>query len=369
MSVRRRGKRYVIDYYPKGRKGPRKRLTLPAAVTTEDEALEFEQEFRRASRDPEEPEIPKGSTATDVWPSYASWYELHREPTTLKDLNLSWDNHLKRQFGHLRLDEINSRHITVYKRFRKTEGGSNRTINKELSYLGGFLRWCRDEENGLADRPTFFRIEKLPYKRPIPMVLSVAETLAMIRAAEPRYQALFLALYAAGLRSSEARHLKPENVDEANRQIIVRQKGGGQKIVPANRLLLEHLKAIAPKRPDQHYFFNPRTGAPLKDIRRAITRAKTAAGVVKKVTPHLFRHSIATHLLGSGANLRTIQQLLGHSQLATTEIYTHVAVEHMQGAVDKLLADVNIPVGDYKKEKKKRQVKKKVTTRGKKLSI
>jgi len=357
MSIRRRGEKYVIDYYPKGRKGPRKRLTLPAAVTTEEEAREFEQEFRRASKEPEEPEIPKGSTVSDVWPSYASWYELHREPTTLKDLSLSWNNHLKRQFGHLRLDEISPRHITVYKRFRKAENGSNRTINKELSYLGGFLRWCRNEENGLADRPAFFRIEKLPYRRPIPMVLSIGETLAMIRAAEPRYRALFLALYAAGLRSSEARHLKPGDVDEANRQIVVRQKGGGQKVVPANRLLLEHLKAIEPKGQDQYYFLNPRTGKPLKDIRRAIARARAAAGVMKKVTPHLFRHSIATHLLGSGANLRTIQQLLGHSQLATTEIYTHVAVEHMQGAVDKLLENVDIPVGDYKNRMEKRDVR------------
>lgn len=364
MAVRRRGKKLVVDYYPQGRKGPRKRLTMPATIQAEDEARAIERELISASREPEEPIVPAGSTLAELWEHYLTWFELQRAPSTLRDVRLSWENHIKSVLGHVRTTGLNQHHIIAYKKIRRAENGGNRTINKELSYLGGFLSWCRRNDE-IADKPTLSRIEKLPYKRPIPIVLSPRETMVMLEATEPVYRAYFLALYSAGLRSAEARSLKPENVDFENRIIKVRQKGGGEKIVPASDLLLEHLKKIQPRRRGDFYFKNPRTGRPIADLRRPIMRARKKAGIAKKITPHLFRHSIATHLLGRGVNLRTIQKFLGHSQIATTEFYTHVDLGHMQEAIDAMFKGMTIKESDYAKTKGKRKVKKSATTRPK----
>ncbi len=88
-----------------------------------------------------------------------------------------------------------------------------------------------------------------------------------------------------------------------------------------------------------YIFVSKRNGQPIRDIRKAIARAKRKAGITKKIYPHLLRHSFATHLLGKNVNLRTIQQFLGHSQVGTTEWYTHVTQGHLQDAQKKLWED------------------------------
>jgi integrase/recombinase XerD len=98
-------------------------------------------------------------------------------------------------------------------------------------------------------------------------------------------------------------------------------------------LVIEAVRALADSKgsgQEDYLFANPRNGKSILDVRGAITRICKAAGVAKKVTPHLFRHSIATHLMGVDVKLQMIRQYLGHAQIATTEFYTHVDLGHLR---------------------------------------
>src|SRR5690606_38993324 len=111
-------------------------------------------------------------------------------------------------------------------------------------------------------------------------------------------------------------------------------KGGSYKIIPVSKWLISSLEAIAPKKKKGYIFISKRSNSsgkpePLTDVRKALKTACTVAKVSKHVTPHLFRHSIATYGMGKNVNLRVIQNYLGHADIGTTEFYTHVQNEHL----------------------------------------
>jgi site-specific recombinase XerD len=222
---------------------------------------------------------------------------------------------------------------------------ANRTINKELNYFSGFLKWCRRHKK-IDLAPIFF--EKLPYKRPRPDILSIDEVLRIIKAATPLYKAFILCLYLLGLRFSEARWLTLRHFDFEGKSVKVTQKGGSEKMLPVDDMLIDAIKDLNITDPDQYIFLNPQMvtlanpkGAPVGDIRSALERFCKVAKVDKKVHPHTFRHSWATHMLGEGVNLRVIQRYLGHAQVSTTEIYTHVMMDHLRTASNTVLLQVN----------------------------
>lgn len=363
MSIRRRGKRFVVDYYPEGRLGKRARKALPVSVQTEDEALAIEELMKKAARNADEPIVPSGSTVEQVFPVYLEWYSIHRAEGTHYDLERVWERHVKRILGKERLEDLNLHHINLYKKLRKAEHHfkkekepiSNRTINKELSYFSGFMRWCRKQEN-LHIRT--IEIEALPAKRPTPIPLSFGEAVRIVESAEENYRIYFLILFTLGLRKAEAAWLKPEDFDLANLTLRVKQKGGSWKTLPLNAWLLAHLeKSEAMKRPGQYLFLNRKTGRPVLNIRKALARAAAKAGVTKKVNPHLLRHSIATIMMGEDVNLRLIQNYLGHSKVSTTEFYTHVAAEHMRGAAKMIDRKLKAYRRDYAKANKNNDLK------------
>jgi len=141
-----------------------------------------------------------------------------------------------------------------------------------------------------------------------------------------------------------ARRLRWSDVDFERGTVNLIQKGGSTKSLPMGAAVVSSLRAIAPLRRKfkeiggslpvfQHpveQYRNP--GHAVINLKPAIERACTKAGITKRVTPHLFRHSFATHLVDADVNLRTVQKLLGHSRIATTEIYTHVSMETMRSA-------------------------------------
>jgi integrase len=363
MSVRRRGKRFVVDYYPEGRLGKRARKTLPVSVQTEDDARAIEELMKKAARNADDPIVPSGSTVEQVFPAYLEWYSIHRAEGTHYDLERVWERHVKRILGKERLEDLNLHHINLYKKLRKAEHHfkkekepiSNRTINKELSYFSGFLRWCRKQEN-LHIRT--IEIEALPAKRPTPIPLSFGEAVRIVESADETYRIYFLILFTLGLRKAEAAWLKPEDFDLANRTLRVKQKGGSWKTLPLNAWLLSHLEKFEPMvRRGQYLFLNRKTGRPVLNIRKALARAVKKAGVDKKVNPHLLRHSIATILMGEDVNLRLIQNYLGHSKVSTTEFYTHVAAEHLRGAASMIDRKLKAYRRDYAKANKNKDLK------------
>lgn len=217
-------------------------------------------------------------------------------------------------------------------------GLSKRSQQRALAAIRSFFRWAERSRFSLSNPARRVRTPKA--SRPLPRVLSVEEVTQILDQAPPdsrepqdlRDRALLELLYAAGLRISEALSLTWEDLDWHERSVRVFGKGGKERIVPVGEPAIRALRswkkaaeALGGDLPEL-VFVDPRKGRPLSDrsARRIVEAWRRRAGIQARVHPHLFRHSFATHLLESGADLRAIQELLGHSSLATTERYTHV---------------------------------------------
>jgi integrase/recombinase XerD len=190
--------------------------------------------------------------------------------------------------------------------------------------------------------------EDLPYpkhRRRLPIVLSPEEVQRLIAGAKNLYhRTLLLTLYGAGLRRSELCRLKVRDIDSARMILRVEQgKGGRDRDVPLSPTLLAALREYYRwMRPQTYLFPGTRNGwradAPItaRVIWEAVRLATRKAGIDKPVTPHTLRHSYATHLLEAGADLRTIQLLLGHADLSHTTVYLHLSRRHLQAAPNPL---------------------------------
>jgi site-specific recombinase XerD len=196
----------------------------------------------------------------------------------------------------------------------------------------------------------------LPYgKKPraLPAVLSPDEVARLFAAvADPSHRLLLQTAYAAGLRVSEVVRLQPGDIDAARMLLHVRAaKGRKDRLVPLSAVLLERLRAYwRQHRPRLWLFPGQRPGRHLSigQVQRVCRQAVRAAGITKKASMHTLRHSYATHLLEGGADLPTLQKLLGHNQLSTTVRYTHVQQAHLQRArspLDTLPAQAPNPEG------------------------
>lgn len=188
--------------------------------------------------------------------------------------------------------------------------------------------------------PSPWAVEHIPYaKRPksLPVVLSREEVQRLLACVDrPSYRLLLTTLYAAGLRLSEGLHLQARDIDSARMLLHIRSgKGQKDRFVPLSPKLLDDLRDWWRLRRPTTWLFPGRNNQPLSasGVQRACQAAAIAAGLAKHATPHTLRHSYATHLLEAGLDVRTLQKLLGHSQLGTTAHYTHVTNERLRGVV------------------------------------
>lgn len=211
-----------------------------------------------------------------------------------------------------------------------------RSQARMIAGLRSFFRWLK-LENYVASDPTLM-LDSPRLAKTLPDVLSVEDINAMIAALPPekdetlRNHAIIETLYGSGLRVSELVGLQISmlNLDEG--YACVEGKGRKQRLVPLSpvsvdclREYLEQRQTMNIKKGAENIVFLNRRGNPLTRVMvfYVIRDAAEAAGISKKVSPHTLRHSFATHLLEGGANLRVIQELLGHTSIATTEIYLH----------------------------------------------
>ncbi|MDD2995066.1 MAG: site-specific tyrosine recombinase XerD [Paludibacter sp.] len=182
----------------------------------------------------------------------------------------------------------------------------------------------------------------------LPEVLSVAEIDAIVAAIDlskaegQRNKAIIETLYGSGLRVSELIGLKMSRMYTQEGYMLVEGKGSKQRLVPLSPQALKHIElwltdrnSLKIKKGDEDILFlNRRGGRLTRAMIFTIVKDLTAlAGIHKKVSPHTFRHSFATHLLENGANLRAIQQLLGHESITTTELYTHIDVNFLRQTI------------------------------------
>ena len=153
-----------------------------------------------------------------------------------------------------------------------------------------------------------------------------------------RDRALLELLYAAGVRVAECCGLDLDDLDRRQGSVRVMGKGGKERVVPVGDVALQALEAWLAVRGEGSgpLFTNPRGGRlSTRGAHRIVKARARAAGIDRRVSPHTLRHTFATHMLGEGADLRLIQELLGHSRLSTTQRYTHVSAEHLMKVYDR----------------------------------
>jgi integrase/recombinase XerD len=225
----------------------------------------------------------------------------------------------------------------------KDLGLSAATIRREVSAVRTYFGFLVSEGR-LADNPSD-RLESPRRGRVLPPTLSVAEVEALLgspRVEEPlawRDRALLEIGYGAGLRVSEICGLGITDLLLTENLVRVFGKGGKERLVPIGRIVIGavsvYLHTIRPEldrgRCGGRVLLNAR-GEPLSRVGAwgIVKRAAARAGITKRVTPHTLRHSFATHLLEGGADLRAVQEMLGHADLSTTQIYTHVDREYLR---------------------------------------
>ncbi len=234
--------------------------------------------------------------------------------------------------------------VQQFLKFEKNKKkNSSRTLARSLAAIRQFYNFLSDNVEDL-DNPTS-KIESPHIEKTLPDYLTLKEVdklFASISEDEPyelRDKAIFELLYSSGLRISEAIDLESRDVDFENNFLKVVGKGDKERIVPMNdeakRLLVKYLdlsrQEILGSR-DSEFLFISKKGSKLnrKSVWRLLKNYVTRTSINKNITPHTLRHSFATHLIENGADLRSVQELLGHMDISTTQVYTHLAKEKLQ---------------------------------------
>jgi len=206
--------------------------------------------------------------------------------------------------------------------------------------------------------------DQIPFpkrQRPLPTVLSQDEVARLIDSAQSlMHRAMLMTLYGTGVRRAELCQLKVADVDSKRMVIRVRNgKGGRDRDVLLSDKLLETLREYWRWMKPKTYLFpgtvkNWRADVPIttKVVWTAVNEARKRAGIEKRITPHTLRHSFATHMLEAGADLRTIQVLLGHAELADTAVYLHLSRRHLQAVASPIEAITVSSPDDVKRSRK-----------------
>lgn len=219
----------------------------------------------------------------------------------------------------------------------RDSGLSARTLSRMLSSIKTFYRYLVME--GVLEQSPFQDVRTPRLEKKLPGILDRREVENLIGAPDTdthlgvRDRTFFEVLYATGLRVSELVTLKMNSINLQSGFVVVLGKGSKERIVPLGEIavfwLRRYLKEVRPrlmKRSVSSFVFVNRAGGPMsrQGFWKLVKRYCLAAGIGRSISPHSLRHSFATHVLEGGADLRSVQMMLGHSDIATTQIYTHV---------------------------------------------
>jgi len=242
----------------------------------------------------------------------------------------------------VRLDAVGEARVAEYLVTLSQEGLSARTQARALSSMRGFFRFLVQEGRCQLDPTELLEGPRL--LRKLPDILNREEVLRLLDAptgSKPnriRDRAMLHTMYAAGLRVSELIQLDIRHLNLEEGFLSALGKGNKRRIVPigahARAAMLEYLREVRPKwaRPASRACFVTARGTAMtrQGFWRLVKKYALAAGITKPISPHKLRHSFATHLLTGGADLRSVQTMLGHADISTTQIYTHVSGDHLR---------------------------------------
>ncbi len=222
-------------------------------------------------------------------------------------------------------------------------GLARATVARRFAALRAFYEDRRDASSlavptGDGGPNPFEGLRAPPGRRPLPRVLAEPDVRKLLDGARDglpaRDRAILEVLYSTGMRVGEATAARVGDLDLDARVFRVHGKGGKERLVPVGRPAAEALEAAfreGPAPAGAPLFRNRRGGAlSARSVRRIVTRALRVVGLPDAASPHTFRHSFATHMLDRGADLRVVQELLGHASIQTTQIYTHVSAERLR---------------------------------------
>ena len=235
-----------------------------------------------------------------------------------------------------RLDAVAVSDLSRYLATLRRHGLGSRSVARHLSAVRGLYRFLLDGRHITRD-PTEHLDSPRPARR-LPRTLSIEDTTALVEAPDTRRpdglrdRAMLELLYACGLRASEALGLRVEDVNFAAGYVTVTGKGNRQRLVPAGAQALDWVRryctTVRPRqvRRECSALFLNRSGGSMsrQALWNLIRRAARRAAIRTVVSPHTLRHSFASHLLERGADLRSVQAMLGHADISTTQIYTHL---------------------------------------------
>ncbi len=243
---------------------------------------------------------------------------------------------------------VNSNHMKDFIVHLGESGISPRTQARVVSGVKSFYKYLLIEDLIEKDPTSLIEIPKIGRK--LPEVLSVNEIDSIIQSIDlskpegQRNKAMIETLYSCGLRVSEVIELKISNLNFDSGFIKVEGKGKKERMVPVNKRAIEEIvryrltmrNDMPVRKGDEDILFLNRRGESLSRVMvfTIIKKLALSAGIVKSISPHTFRHSFATHLVEGGANLRAVQEMLGHESIITTEIYTHLDKEYLKTTIN-----------------------------------
>lgn len=305
---------------------------------------------------PGSPDLPLGA---DLERAVAGWLAHLRHERAAAEKTLEAYARDVRQFlafleGHLGhspcladLDRIEAKTVRSFLAARRRSGAVSRSLARTLSALRQLFRWLEAQE--LTRNRAILQIASPKVPHSVPKPLTVDKAAGVVDAGPAadldwvlaRDTAVLLLLYGAGLRIAEALSISTKDAPIGTREVLrIKGKGGKERLVPVLSIVragVERYMALCPYplAPDEALFRGAK-GGPLSPriIQLAMERLRAALGLPATATPHALRHSFATHLLSAGADLRQIQELLGHASLSTTQAYTEVDRERLLAVYD-----------------------------------
>ncbi len=274
---------------------------------------------------------------------FLRYLEIERNASEHTRLNYELD--LEQFGGFLKetpLEKVD--HLTVrrYLAHLKENHLTARTIGRKLSSLRSFFKFL--VKDGLIKINPAEAIVSPKQEKPLPKFLTEAEVVRLIEAPKrdtlkgARDRAIFETLYSTGMRISELVGLRQDDMDFIAGTVKVLGKGKKERLLPVGDRALKAVRDyLKIRKSDSPHVFLNKNGKPLgaRGIRKVLDAYIRAISLKEHVSPHTFRHSFATHLLDRGADLRSVQELLGHANLSTTQIYTHLTTEKLKAVYEK----------------------------------
>ncbi len=274
-------------------------------------------------------------------------YSVHTSAGYKRDIN-QFKTFLEDEYDYLLKDveKISPATIREYLSTMIVSGISRRSVARKLSALRSFFKYLF-RQGDIQKTPTD-NINAPKLNKPLPKFLTIKEIDRLVNAIDretfigKRIYALIEVLYSTGMRVSEVVSLKHNQIQWREGIVRVIGKGNKERLVMLGSAALSMLKnyigdAGYDRRSSVEYIFRNKFGKQLnvKTVQTDISTLAKIAGINRDVTPHILRHSFATHMLDAGADLRSVQELLGHASLSTTQIYTHVTPDRLKKAYEK----------------------------------